>query len=119
MILSFFAASDTIVNMNLGERFSHDVQITEAKIAYDFQKSMEWIHGEVYSLQIDNIIRDKEEKDKALNALTNYPCIQKKAQWAYKWIENNRERFREIDNKQKKRAYAWKKIKMEFLLILI
>lgn len=88
MILSFFAASDTIVNMNLGERFSHDVQITEAKIAYDFQKSMEWIHGEVYSLQIDNIIRDKEEKNKALNALANYPCIQKKAQWAYKWIES-------------------------------
>lgn len=88
MILSFFAASDTIVNINLGERFTQEVQIREAIIAYDFQKMMENIHGEVYSLQIDNIIRDPEEKERALNALTNYPCIKKKAEWAYKWIES-------------------------------
>jgi len=37
----------------------------------------------------------------------------------YKWVENNRERFREIDNRQKKRAYAWKKIKIEFFNILL
>jgi len=88
MILSFFAASDTIVNINLGERFSNEVQIREAIIAYNFQMFMENVHSEVYSLQIDNIIRDKDEKEKALNALTNYPCIQKKADWAYKWIES-------------------------------
>lgn len=88
MILSFFAASDTIVNINLGQRFSQEVQIREAIIAYDFQKMMESIHSEVYSLQIDNIIRDPIEKDKALNALVNYPCIKKKADWAFKWIES-------------------------------
>jgi ribonucleotide reductase beta subunit family protein with ferritin-like domain len=92
MILSFFAASDTIVNINLGERFSQEVQIREAIIAYNFQMFMENIHSEVYSLQIDNIIRDPEEKNKALNALVNYPCIQKKAEWAYKWI-NSRDSF--------------------------
>jgi ribonucleotide reductase beta subunit family protein with ferritin-like domain len=88
MILSFFAASDTIVNINLGQRFSQEVQIREAIIAYDFQKMMESVHSEVYSLQIDNIIRDPTEKDKALNALVNYPCIKKKADWAFKWIES-------------------------------
>ena len=88
MILSFFAASDTIVNINLGERFIQEVQIREAIIAYDFQKMMENIHNETYSLQIDNIIRDPEEKEKALNALNNYPCIKKKGEWAYKWIES-------------------------------
>lgn len=87
IILSFFAASDTIVNINLGERFSQEVQVREAIIAYDFQKMMENIHGEVYSLQIDNIIRDVDEKEKALNAIKNYPCI-KKADWAFKWIES-------------------------------
>ena len=87
-ILSFFAASDTIVNINLGERFIQEVQIREAIVAYDFQKMMENIHAEVYSLQIDNIIKDKDEKEKALNAITNYPCIKKKADWAYKWIES-------------------------------
>jgi len=44
--------------------------------------------SEVYSLQIDNIIREPEEKEKSLNALNNYPCIKKKANWAYKWIES-------------------------------
>jgi ribonucleotide reductase beta subunit family protein with ferritin-like domain len=92
MVLSFFAASDTIVNINLGERFIKEVQIREAIIAYDFQKMMENIHSETYSLQIDNIIRDNEEKEKALNAIKNYPCIKKKADWAYKWIES-RESF--------------------------
>jgi ribonucleotide reductase beta subunit family protein with ferritin-like domain len=88
MVLSFFAASDTIVNINLGERFVQEVQIREAIIAYDFQKMIENIHGETYSLQIDNIIRDEEEKERALNAIKNYPCIKKKADWAYKWIES-------------------------------
>jgi ribonucleoside-diphosphate reductase beta chain len=88
MILSFFAASDTIVNMNIGERFIREVQVREAIIAYGFQMMMESVHNETYSLQIDNIIRDPIEKDIALNALINYPCIQKKGEWAYKWIES-------------------------------
>ena len=88
MILSFFAASDTIVNMNLGERFIKELQIREVIIAYDFQKMIENIHSEVYSLQIDNIIRNSEEKEKAFNALQHYPCIKKKADWAFKWIES-------------------------------
>jgi ribonucleotide reductase beta subunit family protein with ferritin-like domain len=49
---------------------------------------MENIHNETYSLQIDNIIRNNEEKEKALNAIKNYPCIKRKADWAYKWIES-------------------------------
>lgn len=92
MVLAFFAGADGIVNMNLGKRFIQEVQIPEAIMAYDFQKMMENIHSETYSLQIDNIIRDDEEKEKALNAITNYPCIKRKADWAYKWIES-RESF--------------------------
>ena len=88
MVLSFFAASDTIVNINLGERFTKEIQLREAIITYNFQMFIENVHNEVYSLQIDNIIRDPDEKQKALNALNNYPCIKKKADWAYKWIES-------------------------------
>ena len=88
MVLAFFAASDTIVNINLGERFTKEVQIREAIIAYNFQMMMENIHSEVYSLMIDNIIRNYEEKNKLLNAITEYPCISKKALWAKKWIDS-------------------------------
>ena len=89
MILAFFAASDTIVNINLGERFIKEVQIREAIITYTYQMMMESVHSEVYSLMIDNIVRNPEEKHKLLNAITEYPCISKKAQWAQKWIESN------------------------------
>lgn len=45
--------------------------------------------SETYSLQIDNIIRDPEEKEKLLNAIEEYPCIKKKANWAIKWITDD------------------------------
>lgn len=86
MVLGFFAASDGIVNLNLGDRFMDDVEVLEAKIAYSFQMMMENVHSEMYSLMIDNIVKDPSEKLKLLNAITNYPCIGKKAQWAINWI---------------------------------
>ena len=89
MVLAFFAASDTIVNINLAERFTREVEIREAIIAYQFQIMIENVHSEVYSLQIDNIIRDTTEKNKLLNAIENFPCVQKKADWAIKWIKSD------------------------------
>jgi ribonucleotide reductase beta subunit family protein with ferritin-like domain len=86
MVLGFFAASDGIVNLNLGDRFMADVEVLEAKIAYSFQMMMENIHSEMYSLMIDNIIKEPIEKNKLLNAISNYPCISKKAKWAINWI---------------------------------
>jgi ribonucleotide reductase beta subunit family protein with ferritin-like domain len=45
--------------------------------------------SETYSLQIDNIIRDKEEKNKLFNAVKELPCIADKIDWSVKWIESN------------------------------
>lgn len=88
MVLGFFAASDTIVNINLGERFLNEIQSLEVKVLYGFQMMMENIHSEVYSLMIDNIIKDPNEKNKLFNAIENYDCIKKKASWAIKWIND-------------------------------
>ena len=87
-ILAFFAASDAIVNINLLERFTKDVKIPEAQIAYTYQAMMENIHAEMYSLMIETIIKDSAEKDNLLNAVETIPCIGKKAAWAIKWIES-------------------------------
>lgn len=89
MILAFFSSSDTIVNINLSERFLQDIKIREAIVAYTWQMMMESTHSETYSLQIDNIVRDSDEKDKLLNAVSEYACIAEKAAWAVKWIESN------------------------------
>lgn len=85
-VLAFFSASDTIVNMNLGERLSQEVQPLEAKITYQFQMMIENVHAETYALQIDNIIEDKEEKEAILNAIETVPCIKKKTEWMLKWV---------------------------------
>ena len=93
MILAFFAASDGIVLENLASRFMNDVQVAEARAFYGFQIMMENVHSESYSLLIDTYIKDKEEKLKLFNAISNYPCIKKKADWARKWIHDNRSSF--------------------------
>ena len=93
MILAFFAASDGIVLENLGIRFLSDVQLAEARAFYGFQIAMENIHSETYSLLIDTYIKNKEEKYKLFNAMSNYTCIEKKAKWAQKWINDKRSGF--------------------------
>jgi ribonucleotide reductase beta subunit family protein with ferritin-like domain len=92
MVLAFFAASDGIVNMNLGERFLLEVQFNEAKVAYSYQMMMENIHSLVYSRMLENIIENDEEREKLFNAVKTIPAVKDMADWAFKWIESS-ERF--------------------------
>lgn len=92
-VLAFFAASDGIVNENLAEHFLSEVQYTEAKFFYGFQIMMENIHSETYSLLIDTYIKDPKEKDFLFNAIDTLECVQKKANWALRWI--NKGNFQE------------------------
>ena len=87
-ILAFFSSSDTIVNINLGERFLNDVQVLEAKFFYGFQMAIENIHSETYSLLIDTYFKEANDKEEALNAINYMPCIKKKADWCFKWIND-------------------------------
>lgn len=87
-VLAFFAASDGIVNENIAENFVNEVQYTEAKMFYGFQIMMENIHSETYSLLIDSYIKDKEEQLHLFHAIDTIPAIQKKAEWAVKWISS-------------------------------
>jgi ribonucleotide reductase beta subunit family protein with ferritin-like domain len=93
MIIAFFAGSDGLVLENLAARFMNDVQNSEARAFYGFQIAMENIHSETYSLLIDTYVRDEEEKNNLLNAIENYPCIKKKADWAKKWIADDKSDF--------------------------
>tara|TARA_Y200000002_G_scaffold123323_1_gene101139 strand:+ start:283 stop:1173 length:891 start_codon:yes stop_codon:yes gene_type:complete len=92
-ILAFFAASDGIVLENLGQRFMNEVQIAEARAAYGFQIMMENIHSETYSLLIDTLVKEEREKTNLFEAINNFPCIKKKADWAIKWINDKRSSF--------------------------
>lgn len=92
-ILAFFSSSDTIVNINLGERFMSEVKILEAKFFYAFQMAIENIHSETYSLLIDTYFKDATEKHEAFNAIQYIPCIKKKAEWCFKWINDHEASF--------------------------
>jgi ribonucleotide reductase beta subunit family protein with ferritin-like domain len=93
MILAFFAASDGIVLENLGMRFMSEVQQSEARAFYGFQIMMENVHSETYSLLIDTYIKDKDEKGRLFRAMESFPCVQKKADWAMKWIHDKNSSF--------------------------
>jgi hypothetical protein len=44
--------------------------------------------SEMYSLMIDQYIKDPAEKEYLFNAMKNIPCIAKKANWALRWISD-------------------------------
>ncbi|KAK3179569.1 Ribonucleotide-diphosphate reductase (RNR), small subunit [Lecanicillium sp. MT-2017a] len=92
-ILAFFAASDGIVNENLVERFSGEVQVPEARCFYGFQIMMENIHSETYSLLIDTYIKEQAQRTYLFNAIDTIPCIRKKADWALRWIADKDSSF--------------------------
>ncbi|KAI0303214.1 ferritin-like superfamily [Russula brevipes] len=94
-VLAFFAASDGIVNENLVERFSTEVQAAEARCFYGFQIMMENIHSETYSLLIDTYVSDPQQRAHLFDAIETVPCIKKKAAWALRWISDKSSTFAE------------------------
>tara|TARA_B100001057_G_scaffold491464_1_gene581768 strand:- start:2279 stop:3271 length:993 start_codon:yes stop_codon:yes gene_type:complete len=99
-ILAFFAASDGIVAENLDLNFTKEIGFKEVSSLLRFQAMMEDIHSEVYSLLIDTIVDDKDEKDKLFNAIVKIPCIKDKSNWAIKWTNADK-------NSLPERLVAW------------
>lgn len=89
-VLAFFAASDGIVLENLVTNFTSLVTIPEARCFYGFQAAIENIHSETYSLLIDTLVTNSEEKHHLFHALTTMPTVQKKGDWALKWLAPER-----------------------------
>jgi len=86
MVLAFFAASDGIVMENIDLNFSKDVQIAEARSFYAYQSFNESIHSETYSLMIDKLVKDPEEKAGLFRAIEMSPAVKRKAEWAMRWM---------------------------------
>lgn len=89
-VLAFFASSDGIVNENLAAKFLVEVQIQEARLFLGFQIAIENIHSEMYSLLIDTLIKDTKEKMRLFNAIETIDAVKGKAEWALKWINDER-----------------------------
>ena len=88
-ILSFFAGSDSIVNINIDKQFSR-IMIKEAEVTYKFQAMMENIHGETYADMLLNLLDDKDEIDYLINGFKEIESIKKLTEWAFSWIDSKR-----------------------------
>lgn len=87
-ILGFFAGSDGIVNENLFQRFTQEIQVQECKMFFALQLYQETVHSETYSLLIDTYVKDPQKKAFYLNAIDNIPSVGLKAEFANKYINS-------------------------------
>ena len=86
-ILGFFSGADGIVNENLAENFSRQIDIPEIKSFYGFQIAMENIHNEVYGLLIERLVQDPVRRNQLAHAIHHLPNISKMYDWAKRWIQ--------------------------------
>lgn len=84
MVLAFFANSDGLVNFNIKNNLLNDFS-NEITYTYTFQMFMENIHNETYSLMIDTLIKDNNEKNKLFNSLTTIDIIKEINDWGLKY----------------------------------
>lgn len=89
-VLAFFASSDGIVQENLMQNFCNEVQVPEARQFYACQVFIESVHSDAYGLLLDTYIEDPHEKLRLFQAIRTIPCVQKKADWALKWLDASR-----------------------------
>lgn len=89
MVLAFFASADGIVNFNLRKRFLQEIQVVEAQGAYGFQLAMEFIHGEIYSDMLTNIVKDSERRNELFKSIQTIPSIKRMSEWALKWVSSD------------------------------
>ena len=88
-VLAFFAASDGIVNFNLSSRFLQEIKVMEAIVCYSYQMTIENIHSEAYSIMLDNLVKDKEEREMLFNSIKTVESVKMVSDWAMKWIESD------------------------------
>ena len=75
--------------INLSKRFLQEIKIMEATTCYTFQMMMENIHGEMYSLMLDNLIKDSSEKEHLFNSIKTVESVKSLSDWAMEWIDSD------------------------------
>jgi len=90
MVLAFFASADALVAENLTSRFMNDVQIPEVQYFYAFQAAMENIHAETYSLLIEALVTDPDQKSAVINSARDVPAVARKAAWVRRYMAPER-----------------------------
>ena len=88
MVLAFFANSDWIVNENLDNDFTNQVQVPELKMLWHYAAMMEDIHSHTYQNLIMSLVKDTTKQQQLLQSSLEVTSIKAKADWARKWIKD-------------------------------
>ena len=88
MILAFFSNSDGLVNFNIQKNLLNDFD-KEIQYIYVFQMFIEQIHNETYSIMIETLIKNPEEKNKLFNSLNEIEIIKEISEWGLKYSNDN------------------------------
>lgn len=87
-ILSFFAQSDELVNVNIQERFLKEIQFPEAQNFYHIQATIENIHKEMYSILLFTMIKNEEEREQLISGASNIPTVKAMTDFIVKCTES-------------------------------
>ncbi|EDO16846.1 hypothetical protein Kpol_1056p47 [Vanderwaltozyma polyspora DSM 70294] len=90
-----FLCSSVLGSFYLPEHISSEVQIPEAKCFYGFEIMVENIHGEVYSLAIDQLVHNTDEIKKMFKDVDNAKFIERKKSFAERWFDKESSLFAE------------------------
>lgn len=91
-LLAFFSSADGAILQNLAFRFILEAQTLEERSFYIVQQFMEYIHSESYSLAIDTIIEDPDEKKQLFEAANNHRTVVLKNKFMEKYIYSDIEK---------------------------
>ena len=92
LILAFFSSADGVILNNLAFRFILEAKTLEEKSFYIVQQFMELIHSEAYSLAINSLISDPEERERLFRAADTHPTVKRKNEFMEKYLFSSLEK---------------------------
>jgi ribonucleotide reductase beta subunit family protein with ferritin-like domain len=88
-VLTFFATADALVFDNIDSNFGEEIQPREAKSFYGFQRAIEGVHNEMYSVMIEALVQDQDTRAKILRTVEEFPAIKRKNDWARRFMSRD------------------------------
>jgi ribonucleoside-diphosphate reductase subunit M2 len=93
-VLAFFAGSDGIIMENL-HRFESEVTVPNMNVYYSVQNGVEGVHSIMYAKLLEAFMQDRDALRHAREAIHTVPSIQRKANWALRWMGDLQRPFAE------------------------
>lgn len=89
-ILSFFVFADGLVCENIVKNFQEDTSFwKECRMFYAMQNAMEMIHGEMYSLMAECIVRDRTKLENIFNSIKTSKAAMAIASFMKKYMDRS------------------------------